>query len=333
VSLVARGVLLLLLALAATTARATTTCSASLTDIDFGTVDPTGSSVNMMATLNYSCTYNGGLLGGLYGVYVRMCFSIGPGTAAGSSYGQRVMTDASNDAMNFQLYRDAARSQVWGSVDNASYLPLQRDLGFTILANGQTQNGTATLYGQVPANQVGLGVGNYTDAFTGINTKLSFAYNEALLTLGTYPSSCGTANNGAFGFTARANVKPLCRLTAASDLNFGSVPGLIASSRDQISTISTTCTYRTAWQIGLDNGQHASGTTRRMTGVGAYAVNYELYRDNGRTVRWGNTLNSDTLSGSGTGALQSATVYGRVPAQSAVAAGNYSDVVTVTVTF
>jgi spore coat protein U-like protein len=328
-----RCAIILLFAFAADGARATTTCSASLTDIDFGTVDPTGSSVNMMATLNYSCTYNGGLLGGLYGVYVRMCFSIGPGTAAGSTYAQRVMTNATSDAMNFQLYRDAARSQVWGSVDNASYLPLQKDLAFTILANGQTQNGSATLYGQVPANQAGLGVGSYADAFNGINTKLSYAYTEALLSLGTYPSSCGTTNNGSFGFTARANVKPLCRLTAASDLNFGSVPGLIASSRDQISTISTTCTYRTAWQIGLDNGQHASGTTRRMTGVGSYAVNYELYRDNNRTVRWGNTLNLDTLSGSGTGTLQSATVYGRVPAQSAVAAGNYSDVVTVTVTF
>ena len=311
-------------------ADALTTCSATMTDVTFGNVDPTGALVNTTATLNYSCTYTGGLIGGLYGVYVRMCFSIGTGAAAGSTYNPRRMTDASGDAMNFQLYRDSGRSQIWGSVDNGTYPPRQQDLQFTILSSGQSQSGSATLYGQVPAGQAGLGVGNYTDAFSGVHTKLSYNYNEALLSFGTFPATCGTASNGTFPFTARADVQPQCRLTTATDLDFGSVPGLLAANRDQISTISTTCTYRTAWQIGLDNGQHG---LRRMTGVGSYAVNYELYRDIARSLRWGNTLNTDTLSGSGTAATQTVTIYGRVPPQTAVAAGNYSDVVTVTVTF
>jgi spore coat protein U-like protein len=314
-------------------AEATTTCSATMTDLAFGNVDPTGALVNAQATLNYSCTHTGGLLGGLYAAYVRMCFSIGTGSATGSTYNPRRMTDGSGDPMTFQLYRDAARSQIWGSVDNATYLPLQQDLQFTILANGQVQNGSATLYGQVPAGQTGLGVGSYTDPFTGIHTKFSYAYNEALLGLGTFPATCGTASNGTFPFTARADVQPQCRLTTATDLDFGSVPGLLTTNRDQLSTISTTCTYRTAWQIGLNNGQHAVGSTRRMTGVGSYAVNYELYRDSVRSLRWGTTLNTDTFSGTGSGSVQSVPVYGRVPPQTAVAAGNYSDIITVTVTF
>lgn len=314
-------------------ARAATTCSATLTDLTFGNVDPTGALVNAQATLNYSCVHNGGLLGGLYAAYVRMCFSIGTGAAPGSTYNPRVMTNASSDPMTFQLYRDAARSQIWGSVDNATYLPRQQDLQFTILANGQAQNGSVTLYGQVPAGQVGLGVGSYTDAFSGIHTKLSYNVNEVLLIGGSFPATCGTASNSTFPFTATADVQPQCRLTTATDLDFGSVPGLLTTNRDQLSTISTTCTYRTAWQIGLDNGQHAVGSTRRMTGVGSYAVNYELYRESTRSQRWGNTLYTDTFSGTGSGTVQSVPVYGRVPPQAAVAAGNYSDIITVTVTF
>ncbi|MFC5489981.1 spore coat protein U domain-containing protein [Dokdonella soli] len=66
--------------------------------------------------------------------------------------------------------------------------------------------------------------------------------------------------------------QPQCRLTTAIDLDFRSAPGLLTANRDQVSTISTTCTYRTAWQVGLNNGRHASGSTRRMAGVGSYAV-------------------------------------------------------------
>lgn len=311
-------------------ADALTTCSATMTDITFGNVDPTGALVNATATLNYSCTHTGGLLGGLYGAYVRMCFSIGTGAVPGSTYDPRRMANPSADAMNFQLYRDSGRSQIWGSVDNGSYPPLGRDLQFTILANGQTVTGSATLYGRVPAGQTGLGVGSYTNAFSGVHTTLSYNVNEVLLSLGTFPATCGNANLGTFPFTARADVQPQCRLSTATDLDFGSVSGMLVANIDQTSAISTTCTYRTAWQIGLDDGQHG---LRRMTGVGSYAVNYELYRDSDHTLRWGNTLNTDTLSGSGTSTAQTVPVYGRVPPQTPVAAGNYSDVITVTVTF
>ena len=311
-------------------ADALTTCSATMTDITFGNVDPTGALVNATATLNYSCTHTGGSLGGLYASFVRMCFSIGSGAATGSTYNPRRMTNPSGDAMDFQLYRDSARSQIWGSVDNGTYPPLGRDLQFTILSNGQTVTGAATLYGRVPAGQIGLGVGSYTNVFSGIHTKFSYNVNEALLGLGTFPATCGNANLGAFPFTARADVQPQCRLTTATELDFGSVPGMLVANRDQTSAISTTCTYRTAWQIGLDNGQHG---LRRMTGVGSYAVNYELYRDSNHTLRWGNTLNTDTLAGSGTSTAQTVPVYGRVPPQTPVAAGNYSDIITVTVTF
>ena len=65
----------------------------------------------------------------------------------------------------------------------------------------------------------------------------------------------------------------------------------------------------------------------------AASSRYELYRNSARTQRWGNTLNTDTVVGSGNGANQNLTVFGRVPNQSTPSAGTYNDTITVTVTY
>lgn len=322
-----------LLALAACwsgAAHALTTCSATMTHLTFGPVDPLGGLVDTTATINYQCTYSSGLLGNLYGVYARLCMSIGTG-AQGSGVQPRQMISGSGDAMMFQIYRDATRTQVWGSVDTPGTPPLQRDLQFTILGVGTTQTGTATVYGRVPAGQTGLGVGAYSNSFSGIHTRLSFRYNEALLSLGTFPTDCGNANNGSFAFTASASVAPACTVSATTQ-DFGAVSGLLRAAQDATSTVSLRCTYRAPWQVGLGLGQNAAGTARRMTGPGGL-IDYELYRDLGRTQRWGTTLNVDTVTGTGTGATQSLTVYGRVPAQTPRTAGTYTDTIVVTVTY
>ena len=69
-------------------------------------------------------------------------------------------------------------------------------------------------------------------------------------------------------------------------------------------------------------------------GSGNY-VTYELYRDGGRSLRWGTTVNADTFAGSGNGNDQNVTVYGRVTpaALQNVAADSYSDTVNITVTY
>jgi spore coat protein U-like protein len=67
-------------------------------------------------------------------------------------------------------------------------------------------------------------------------------------------------------------------------------------------------------------------------GNGRY-IQYELYRDSARSQRWGNTPGTDSSDDTGSGSAQTATVYGRVPAQAVTAAGTYSDTVTVTLTF
>jgi spore coat protein U-like protein len=69
-----------------------------------------------------------------------------------------------------------------------------------------------------------------------------------------------------------------------------------------------------------------------MTAGGA-TVGYALYSNAGRTTNWGNTVGTDTVSGTGNGTGQALTVYGRVPPQSTPAPGAYSDTITVTVTY
>ena len=59
---------------------------------------------------------------------------------------------------------------------------------------------------------------------------------------------------------------------------------------------------------------------------------YFLYSDSTRTTNWGNTSGT-WVSATGTGVAQVMTVYGRIPANESALIGNYSDTVTVTITF
>jgi spore coat protein U-like protein len=66
---------------------------------------------------------------------------------------------------------------------------------------------------------------------------------------------------------------------------------------------------------------------------GAATINYSLYQDSGRATLWGNTVGTNTVAGTGNGAAQTLTVYGRVPVQAAPAVGTYADTVQLVVTY
>src|SRR5690606_35993158 len=89
----------------------------------------------------------------------------------------------------------------------------------------------------------------------------------------------------AFPTSVPARFENTCRITTATDLDFGAVAAL-PGSRDQASLIQLQCPTGTAWRVGLDNGSHALGTTRRMAGPNGNHLRYELYRDPQRTQRW-----------------------------------------------
>lgn len=309
--------------------QAAVTCSATMTNVTFGNVNPLGGSVDVSANIHWTCTHSGAL-GLLRGVFGKMCLSIG--TGSGGTLNPRRMLDALH-VMQFDLYRDAGRSQIWGAITDSPYVPYAFDFNFPILSGAQ-QSGDVTVYARVPSGQSSLHVGSYANAFLGTHTQLHYRYNERLLSLGGYPPACNAGGDGGgtgtFPFTASASVLPSCTVSA-SDHDFGNVGGFLDANHDGSSAISLQCTNGAAWKVGLDNGQHASGSTRRMAGPGGF-VTYELYRDSARTQRWGNAA-PEWLTGTGTGTTQNLTVHGRVPAQAARAAGTYSDIVTVNVVY
>lgn len=327
---------LLWLVLDAPAARAATTCTGTMTDLNFAPTN--GGVVDAAATLTVTCSTFG--LTVLGTAKVNMCVSIFSGTDGGGTLNPRRLINGFNDPMQMQLYTDAGRSAIWGARGNATvpnFLPLQFSYSVPLLGGSQTL--TATLYGRIPA-QSGLNAGTYLNRFTAAaDTKIEFRYDEpTIIGSGTMPASCisggSPGTSSTIPFTVNGSVPNACTLTPkpVPTLGFGSTPGFITGNVDQTTSIGLVCTGRTPWQIGLNNGLHASGNVRRMANGSGQFVPYELYRDGGRSQRWGNTLNNDTLSGTGSGASQSLTVYGRVAPQTATV-GSYSDTITVLVTY
>ncbi len=134
-------------------------------------------------------------------------------------------------------------------------------------------------------------------------------------------------------FGVDVTIQAQCLINSASTLSFGT-QGVLIANVDQTSTIVVQCTNTTVYDIGLDAGTGTGATvaTRKLT-AGATTINYRLYSNTGRTTVWGNTVSTDTVNATGNGAAQSYTVYGRIPAQTTPAPTNYSDTITITVTY
>jgi len=321
-------------ALQAAPASAATTCTATTSALAFPAAGP--SQVDSAATITITCNTFG--LTALATVRVRMCLHLDGGSLAPTQTTPRRMRNGFGDPLDFQIYRDPARALIWGSSATAATpTPVLLDLQYDAPLLGGSGTATTTLYGRIPA-QAGLASGSFSASFGAANAVLNYRYAEALLLTPPWPTSCtagGTSGaTTGFPFTATAAVASQCVITTANNLEFGTVPGFIAANRDQTATIAFTCTGRTAWNVGLDDGLHATGGTRRMRqGNSDRYVTYQLFRNPGRSQRWGTTAGVDTASGVGSGATQSVIVHGRVPGPQTAPAGTYGDTVTVTVTY
>jgi spore coat protein U-like protein len=160
----------------------------------------------------------------------------------------------------------------------------------------------------------------------------------AILTALVFASAGASAATSTDTFTVSTNVTASCSVTAGN-LAFADVDPLAnaTTATDGTSTISVTCSNTTPYDVGLSAGGATGATvsSRMMTHTDATStLAYALYSDAGRTTNWGETVATDTVAGTGTGAAQSLTVYGSVAAgQETAKVGAYSDTVTVTVTY
>ncbi|MES2908778.1 MAG: spore coat U domain-containing protein [Pseudomonadota bacterium] len=157
----------------------------------------------------------------------------------------------------------------------------------------------------------------------------------ALLPLSAF---AGTASDN---FQVTLTITGACSLVA-NDLDFGTNNGAIIANIDATSTLVPNCTNGTVYSIGLNNGvgSGATASVRKMTNsADSSTVNYSLYTSAARSTVWDNNCTalpagSTCVGGTGSGANQTLTVYGRVPGgQSNVTVGSYVDTVVATLTF
>lgn len=159
------------------------------------------------------------------------------------------------------------------------------------------------------------------------NLILRMALSAALASLTGQAVAATTTSS----FSVTATVASTCSATA-TNLSFGTYNALTAPG-DGTSTVTVQCTLSTGYSVGLNAGTGSGATvaTRKMM-QGADILEYSLFKDETRSQVWGET-GAETVSGSGTGAAQVHTVYGRIPIGQYVNPGDYSDIITVTVTF
>jgi spore coat protein U domain-containing protein, fimbrial subunit CupE1/2/3/6 len=147
-------------------------------------------------------------------------------------------------------------------------------------------------------------------------------------------------------FNVKIIILKACTITAAAatDVDFTSVASTSTANVDAQGSVTANCTALTPYNIALNAGVNAGTandiTTRRMKNINAAVltnnfVAYQLYRDAGRALVWGNTIGTNTLAGTGTGLNQPYPVYGRVanPSTNNAADGSYLDTVTATITY
>jgi spore coat protein U-like protein len=155
----------------------------------------------------------------------------------------------------------------------------------------------------------------------------------AFVALAVSLTAAGATSTTTNTFSVQLTISASCVISSASNLTFAP-SGVLATAINQTSTLQIQCTNTTPYNIGLNAGTAtgATVTSRKMTS-GSNTISYSLFSNPGMTTNWGETVGIDTVASTGTGATQSFTVYGQVPAQSTPAPGSYSDTVTVTVTY
>ena len=132
-----------------------------------------------------------------------------------------------------------------------------------------------------------------------------------------------------------ANVTQSCSVTSGS-LAFGTYDPLSNSDLDVGGNIWLSCTNLGPAVVKLDQGLSGTGTldfpNRHMQNQlnGGPALAYSLFSDIGRNNDWEGQFGEDFT---GSGDEDAIPVYGRIAQHQNVAPGNFSDTVTITVTY
>jgi spore coat protein U-like protein len=288
-------------------------CSVSASSVNFGSIDVLANTVfDTTGTITVTCQASGGPPDRNYTV----CVSIGAGPLGDAT--SRVMSGAGGaSTLRYEFYKDAARTVKWGSWATG-YAGTGQQI---LVMYGATD--TLTVYARVFAGQQTARAVSHSTSHADLHW--TWAYNTS--------SPCPTGSSPSTGsFNVSASVTPKCNVTA-SGLGFGTF-GNFSSIRDGETTIGAQCNTNLPYSIALNGGTaNASDPTQRKMALGGNQVTYGLYRNAARSSPWGSTTGTNTQAGTGTGAWQNFTVYGRIPVQTTPPAGTYADTIVATITY
>ena len=148
------------------------------------------------------------------------------------------------------------------------------------------------------------------------------------------PIDSASAATATTTFQVTANVVATCSVSAGT-VAFGNYSGAVVNTT---STIVATCTDTTPYNVGLSAGLGVGATVsgRLMTNTADTldTLHYDLFKDSARTSEWGNTIGTDTVTGTGNGLGQTLTMYAQIPAGQLPDPGtSYADTISVTLTY
>lgn len=320
-----RTLLLALLLCALHGAARADTCTASMTDVDFGTQTTIGATDAFASgTLTVTCTWTL-----LTGIPPLLLFP-NVGVCANFNTANRVMSNGGN-TIAFDLYRDTsyAPAAVWGAPSLTSApTPITFSMGGLLALGSITR--TYTIYGKVPAAAI-QGAATNGGADTLYTASLSGNINFSFY--GLIPSACtSSGNSSAFAFSARATVSNNCVIDT-DPLAFGN-QGVLRSDVRVTGAMRVRCTNGNPYRIALNGGSVANNpAVRKMRSASSATIGYRISATLDGPI-WGDGTNGTAmLDGTGSGGLQTITLYGRVPAQTTPAPGDYKDTVMATIYF
>lgn len=252
--------------------------------------------------------------------YIRICLAIDNNAGMPDQVNPRkIISWWPEDQRDYDLFADSSYSQIIGTTTSNHSV---YSMVMTHRLNGQFTI-RFPIYGLFYGGQKVLAT-NYEGQ---LKPRIKYVFNSSRI---PDENECVTSGGENYA-TVKATYYNGCYMNGAYTLSFGNVSNLNRNVESN-TAMWLWCPSGISWQVGLDNGQNALGTQRRMTNGSDY-VNYDLYLDAGYSRRWGNSLNTDTMSGSANGELQYLNIYGKVPVQTNKSAGSYSDTVVITLTY
>lgn len=132
---------------------AAVTCKFTTSAMSFGNYDPSSAGVtDGTGSVGVNCTNTGST------ATVSVALSVGAGTYG--TVASRLMQKSAGQQLNYNLYRDAARTQIWGT-GSGGYST--GSISIASIARNASKTGTFTVYGRIPALQ-NAQAGTYNDS-------------------------------------------------------------------------------------------------------------------------------------------------------------------------